>query len=72
MEVIASLQPGQKGTNRDLDRRSGHLDRSQRKSRRKRLSLWGEMLHFILSDQNIGRKDGQGRLQEKSSWPHLA
>ena len=44
-----------------LDRRFGHLDRSQRKSSRKWLSPWGEMPRLILFDQGIGRKDGQGR-----------
>ena len=54
-----------------LDRHSGHLDRSQRKSRRKWLSPWGEMPRLMLSDQGIDRNDGQGRLDEMvSSGPH--
>ena len=44
-----------------LDHPSGHLDRAQRKSRRKWLSPWGEMPRLTLSDQGIGRKDGQGQ-----------
>ncbi len=48
---------------RSLDHRSDHLDRLQRKFRRKWLSSWGEMPLLPLSDQGIGRKDGQGRFR---------
>ena len=51
-----------------LDRHSGHLDRSQRKSRRKWLSPWGEMPRLTLSEQGIGRKDDQGQLLGTDQW----
>ncbi len=47
-----------------LDRHSGHIDRSQRKSLRKWLSPWGEIPRLTLSDQGIDRKDGQGLIDE--------